>query len=74
MLVIRVEKGGDSDDDVRRHQKGSFEIIAASVKDEEVDDETSDEQRDGFEEREVERHVFVHAPAEDDDEGRDKDC
>lgn len=67
LVAVRVEERRDSDNDVRSTEQRALEVVAAAVEDEEVDDEGRDEHADGLEEGEVQAHVLVHDPAQDDD-------
>jgi len=63
--TCRVEVCQDSDDDVRCDQQSPLEVVASPVDHEIVDDEGRDEQGHRLEQAEVERHVHVDTPAEE---------
>lgn len=73
LVAVRVEERRQSDDDIGCNEQRAFEVVAAAVQNQEVDHERGDEETDGLEQGKVQRHVFAHAPAQDDDEGSDED-
>lgn len=58
----------------RSNAHGALKVISLAVLDEIVDDQDTDEEDDRLEAVEVESHVAVDDPTEDDEEGSDKDC
>lgn len=59
-------------DDVGCNQEHTFKVVTATVENQEVHDKSGNEKTDSLKQREVERHVLVHAPAENDDQRRNE--
>lgn len=70
---VRIKEGGHGDDDVSGNQQGALEVVAATIENEEIDDESRNEERDGLEEGKVEGHVFREYPAEENYDGGDEE-
>jgi hypothetical protein len=70
VLKSRVKEGSDRNNEVGRTEQSSFKVITAAIQDQEVDDEDRYKERNGFEQREVQRHRLSHTPAEKDNERR----
>lgn len=73
IVGLRVEKRRNSNDNIGRAQQAAFKVVTPAIKYKEVDDEGADKQADGFEESEVQGHLFRHAPAEENNEWGDEE-
>jgi hypothetical protein len=73
ILRIRIKERRHGNNDVRGAKQGALEIVGATVQHQEVDDESRDEEGDGFEEGEIQGHFPAHAPTEEDDEWSDEE-
>lgn len=71
--IIRVDVERQSDDDVSSQAHAALEVVALAIADEVVDDEDGEEEDDGLEALEVQRHGLADDPAEDDEEGGDEE-
>lgn len=60
-------------DDVGSEQKCSLEVVTPAIQDQEVDHKGGNKETDGLKQGEVQGHVLVHAPAQDDDKWGDED-
>lgn len=72
-ILARVIESANSNNHIRSNKQTALEIIAATVEDQKIDDESRGEQADGFEQVEVQAHVRVKDPAEEDDDGGDEE-
>jgi len=72
MPTIRVEEGAECNDDIGGDEQRAFEVVAAPIQDEKIHDESRNEQADGLEDVEVQAHVPIQDPAQQDDDGRDE--
>jgi hypothetical protein len=64
---IRVEKGGDGNDDVDEHAEHAFEVVGLLVAEEGPDYEDGQNERDRVENLELHVHADVETPADNDD-------
>lgn len=71
--VFGVDPEGDGDNDVGAETHGALKVVALPVLDQIVDNEDRQEEDDGLEALEVQRHVLTQDPAEDDKEGGDEE-
>jgi hypothetical protein len=69
VCVIRVNEKRQRDNSINADAHGALEVVTLSVLNEVVDNQDGDEEDDGFEALEVQRHGLVHDPTEDDEEG-----
>lgn len=59
-------------DNIGCDQEDTLEIVTSAVQHQEVNNEGGNEKTDGLKEGEVQGHVLVHAPAQDNDQRRDE--
>lgn len=60
-------------DNIGGEQKCTLKVVTPAIQDQEVDHKGGDKETDGLEQGEVQGHVLIHAPAQDDDKRSDED-
>ena len=69
---IGIEKGTNSNDDISRDQQGPFKVVASAINHEETNDESTGEQADRLEQTEVQTHIDLDDPAQNDHKRHNK--